>query len=162
MKKIFLFVVAAVALNACTTDVRDNSPALEGLKNGSRWRAPGVTATLGGGGELIISGGNQFETLTLELPSATAGTYTLGTSESRKAIFEIEGDSGTKTYATGTGIGNGEIEIEVYDDVKHTITGTFRFNAIDEDAVDPADPTAAETVNFVEGHFYKVPVYPGL
>ncbi|NUY80641.1 membrane lipoprotein lipid attachment site-containing protein [Flavobacterium sp. MAH-1] len=162
MKKIFLLLFTAVALSSCTEDIRDNSPSLEGLRNGSRWRAPGVTATLGSGGDLTISGGNQFETLTLNVPSANAATYTLGTSENKKATFVVIGDSGTKTFATGTGIGNGEIEIEVYDEVKRTITGTFRFNAIDEDAVDPENPTAAETTNFIEGHFYKVPVYPAL
>ncbi|MBD3582009.1 DUF6252 family protein [Flavobacterium selenitireducens] len=162
MKKIFLLLFSVVALSSCTEDVRDNSPAFEGLRNGSRWRAPGVTATVGAGGDLTISGGNQFETLTLMLPTTDAGTYTLGTSQSRKAMFVIIGDSGTKTYATGTGIGNGEIEIEVYDEVNKTITGTFRFNAIAEDAVDPTDPTAAETINFIEGNFYKVPVRPSL
>ena len=162
MKKIFLFVFAAIALSSCTEDVRDNSPAFEGLRNGSRWRAPGVVATVGSGGELTISGGNQFETLTLMLPTTDPGTYTLGTNETRKAMFVQILDSGTKTFATGTGIGNGEIDVEIYDEVNKTITGTFRFNAIDEDAVDPEDPTAAETINFIEGHFYKVPVRPSL
>jgi len=162
MKKIFLLLVASIAVISCTDDVRDNNPAFEGLRNGSRWRAPGVTATIDAGGALTISGGNRFETLTLELPTSDAGTYTLGTSETRRALFETTGDLGEKTFATGTGIGNGEIEIENYDAATNTITGTFRFNAIDADAVDPEDPTPAETINFIEGHFYKVPVRPSL
>ncbi|RZJ69352.1 DUF6252 family protein [Flavobacterium sp.] len=162
MKKIFLLLFTAIALSSCTEDLRDNNPTLEGLRNGSRWRAPGAVARLASDGSVTLSGGNQFETLTLMLPTANPANYTLGTNNNAKVTYVVIEDASTKTFQTGTGVGNGQIIVEEYDEVKKTITGTFRFNAIDDDAVDPQDPTAAETMNFIEGHFYKVPVYPVL
>lgn len=160
MKKIFLLLFTAIALSSCTEDLRTNNPTLEGLRNGSRWRAPGTVAYLSTDGTVSITGGNQFETLTLAVPTANPANYTLGTNNASKAMFVVIGDASTKTYQTGTGVGNGEIIVQEYDEAKRTITGTFRFNAIDDDAVDPQNPTAAETMNFIEGHFYKVPVRP--
>lgn len=162
MKKIFLLLFTAIALSSCSEDLRTNNPTLEGYKNGSRWRATGPVAMVSSGGGVTISGGNHFETLNLQLPSTAAATYTLGTGDANKAVFVITSTAAAKTYQTSTGVGNGEIIIQEYDDAKKTITGTFRFNAIDDDAVDPANPTAAETVNFIEGHFYKVPVHPAM
>ncbi|RZJ66021.1 MAG: hypothetical protein EOO50_11455 [Flavobacterium sp.] len=164
MKKILLLFVAACALSSCTTDVRDNSPAFEGLRNGSRWRAPGVVAYLGAGGDLTITGANRFETLELHTTSTAPGEYILGNSATRTATFTVATKEGVveKVYQTGVGIGDGKITIEEYDEVKKTITGKFLFNAIDTEAEDPEDPTAAETMNFTSGVFYEVPVYPTL
>lgn len=162
MKKILLLFVAAFALNSCTEDVRDNSPALEGLRNGNRWRAPGVVAALGAGGDLTVSGGSQFETLELHTTSTAPGEYILGTGTSNTASFTIVGNGPEKVYLTGAGIGDGKITIEEYDEVKKTISGKFLFNAVDTAAEDPEDPTADEVINFIQGVFYEVPVYPAL
>lgn len=162
MKKFLFLFVAAFALNSCTEDVRDNSPALEGLRNGSRWRAPGVVAALGAGGDLTVSGGNQFETLELHTTSTALGEYILGTGTSNTASFTISGNGTEKVYLTGAGMGDGKITIEEYDEVKKTISGKFLFNAVDTAAEDPEDPTADEVVNFIQGVFYEVPVHPAL
>lgn len=51
---------------------------------------------------------------------------------------------------------NGEIVITNFDGA--TITGTFKFNAVKTSS----DLTAPEVLNFQEGVFYKVPIYPSL
>lgn len=164
MKKILLFFISAVALSSCTTDVRDNSPAFEGLRNGSRWRAPGVVAYVGAAGDLTISGGNRFETLELRSVSVAPGEYVIGSNTAVTATFTVKDKTGVveKVYTTGVGVGDGLITIEEYDEVNHTITGKFLFNAVDTEAEDPEDPTAAETMNFTSGVFYEVPVRPTL
>jgi hypothetical protein len=55
-------------------------------------------------------------------------------------------------YLTQNGIGDGEIVITNYDGV--TMSGTFRFNAIN--TINNSDQPNA--VNFNKGNFYKIPI----
>ena len=158
MKKIFLAVVAVFALGSCTEDVRRNDPALQGLKDGHDWRAGGFSAHRESGGALVISGANQYEALTLELPSANEGTYVLGNSESRKVTFEISRPGAERTFSTGTNRGDGQIVVTEYNEVLQTVTGTFRFNAVDENSPTPEDPDNDDVLNFQYGIFYRIPV----
>jgi hypothetical protein len=53
---------------------------------------------------------------------------------------------------------NGEIEITAYDNVNQTVTGKFKFNAVNTNN----NPFAEPIVNFQYGEFYKIPIYPSL
>lgn len=160
MKKIVLFFVAALALASCTEEIQRNEQALVGVKNGQNWRAGGAFANIDTSGKLTVTGSYQFETLMLELPSPAPGTYTLGTSEVRRASFTDATSGVERFFSTGTGRGDGQIIVQEYNEAARTITGTFRFNAIDEDALDPTSPDSTEVVNFIYGNFYKLPVTP--
>ena len=50
---------------------------------------------------------------------------------------------------------NGEIEITEYDSAKMTISGKFKFNAVNVNS-----PLSGQVFNFQYGEFYKVPVFP--
>jgi hypothetical protein len=157
MKKLFLFFVAVAALSSCTDDVTRNDPAFEGVKDGVRWRAGGETAVLGVNGDVTISGGNQFEKLTLHISGTAPGLYALGTNTSDTAHFAISGNGVERSYSTGTGIGDGQIQITEYNQVTQTISGTFRFNAVD-DEVDVPVEGSDDILNFQSGVFYHVKV----
>lgn len=158
MKRLFLAVVAVFALNSCTEDVRRNDPALQGLKDGYDWRAGGSSAHKDAAGSLVISGGNQHEILTLEVPSTAEGTYILGNSEARKVTFEITRPGAQRTFSTGLNRGDGEIIITEYNEVLQTVTGSFRFNAWDEAYTGSDDPANTDVLNFQYGIFYRLPV----
>lgn len=160
MKKLVLFFAAALALASCTEEIQRNEQALVGVKNGQNWRAGGAYANISTSGELTVTGVYQFETLELQLPSATPGTYQLGNSEARRAVFIDENTGVEKIFSTGTGRGDGEIVIQEYNEAARTITGTFKFNAIDEEALDPTAPDSTEVMNFIYGNFYRIPVTP--
>ncbi len=51
---------------------------------------------------------------------------------------------------------NGEIYISDYDNVNFTVTGEFKFNAINVDN----NPLGGAVLNYQYGAFYKVPVFP--
>jgi hypothetical protein len=158
MKKIASLFFLLVALWSCSEDITKNSPSLQGLKDDVLWRAKSRQATLDANGRIEITGLTAYETLTLKTGSKNPGTYQLGFNEGNSAEFFYSRDGEELEYITATGIGDGQIVIEEFDSEKMTITGTFRFNA--ENVGN--NPLGGPVLNFQEGHFYKVPVFPAL
>jgi hypothetical protein len=153
MKKILSLIVLLVAFTSCEEDVKFNDPAVQALKNGEMWRGTNFTAVRGGDNSLTITATNGFETLTLRTASITPGEYTLGVNQNSKASYVVDADDIVMSYQTGTGVGNGLIKISnrprETDIERGFITGTFYFNAFDDDNA---------SVNFQQGIFYKVPI----
>ncbi|HEU0137984.1 MAG TPA: DUF6252 family protein [Flavobacterium sp.] len=159
MKKFVLLMTLTLALGSCAEDITRNDPSLQGVKDDVNWRAGGATAMIDENGGLTISGGNQFETLILQTPSTEPGTYVLGENENSQAFFIYE--SATEAYSYSTGTNNdegGQIIIEEYNTATRTISGTFRFNALNDDA----ESGAADVLNFQYGVFYHIPIVAGV
>lgn len=53
---------------------------------------------------------------------------------------------------------NGEIEITKYDNVNFTVTGKFKFSAVNVND----NPLTGPLLNFQYGEFYKIPIYPSM
>lgn len=156
MKKIASLFLLVLVLFSCTTDVTDNDPALEGLKNDVRWRGLAIHAELLPNLHLRIIGETQYEKLTLTTTNKTPATYTIGVNNNVTATFENSLDG--VTFTTGAGVGDGIIEITEYDEFQMTVSGNFRFNAVNADD----NPAGEHIVNFQHGVFYRVPVVPAL
>jgi len=154
MKKQVLYILLLFAFISCQDDVKFNSPSFQGQKDNVFWRAVDSKAILAANGSLSIEGYTRNEKLTLKTTSTTAQTYPLGTSTSKMATYVLTDANGTITFSTGIGKGDGEIVIEEYDAVNKTVTGTFKFNAVNVNN----NPLAGPLLNFQYGHFYKVPV----
>lgn len=154
MKKQFLYIFLLFAFISCQDDVKFNSPSFQGQKDNVFWRAIDSKAILAANGSLSIEGYTRNEKLTLKTTSTTAQTYPLGTSTSKMATYVLTDANGTLTFSTGIGKGDGDIVIEEYDAVNKTVTGTFKFNAVNVNN----NPLAGPILNFQYGHFYKVPV----
>ena len=154
MKKSFLFIIVLFTLVSCQEDVRFNNPSFQGIKDNVFWRAIVSTATLGANGSLIIKGYSGNEIITLKTTSTAKGTYLLGTSDSKTAVYVLTDANGTLTFATGLGKGDGQIVITEYDIINNTVSGTFKFNA--ENSYN--NPLAGSLLNFQQGVFYKVPI----
>jgi hypothetical protein len=158
MKKIASLLLTLIVFGSCTQDITKNNPSFQGLKDDVFWRAKDSYATIGTDGTLSITGLTQFETVTLQTASANPATYTLGVNQTNMASYVLAMGGDELIFETGTGDGDGEIKITEYDTAKMTVSGTFRFNAINVDN----NPDGGEILNFHEGNFYKVPVVPGL
>lgn len=158
MKKIFLLLLVLAAFSSCSENITRNNPSVQGLKDDVLWRAGGSSATIGTNGELTITAAYQFETLVLKTTATAPQVYPLGTSVSKQATFIYSNGSQELTYSTGIDQGDGQIVIQEYDAVNNTVTGTFRFNAVNMDE----NPLGGPTLNFQSGVFYKVPVYPSM
>jgi hypothetical protein len=66
------------------------------------------------------------------------------------------GDLNCKVKILNVQTSNGEIEITDYDNINMTVSGTFKFNAVNVDN----NPFGAAVVNFQYGEFYQVPILP--
>jgi polyisoprenoid-binding protein YceI len=154
MKKHFLYLFLFFVFISCTDEVKFNNPSFEGQKDNVFWRAIDSKAAIAVDGSLTIAGYTRNEKLTLKTTSTTAQSYPLGTSTSKMATYVLTDASGTVTFSTGYGKGDGEIVIEKYDAVNKTVTGTFKFNAVNVNN----NPLAGPILNFQYGHFYKIPV----
>lgn len=71
-------------------------------------------------------------------------------------VTVTEGNLNCKLRILNVQSSNGEIEITSFDDVNMTITGKFKFNAVQTGN----NPLLPQGVNYQYGEFYKVPIYP--
>ena len=159
MKYFFSLLALVFLLVSCEEDVVFNSPSVQGRLENSFWRAIDAEAVLQPNGGLVITAKARLQTLTLQVPSRNVGTYVLGQNLSRKATFLFEYDESELYYATGITTeeeyeGDGEIKITEFDAANGTVSGSFRFNAINT----MNNPLGGEILNFNQGVFYKVPV----
>ena len=137
--------------------MEDNSPAFQGIKDGNQlWKASGYSVAIDVNGFVTISGNNDIGSLSLMVPSASVGVYTLGDVSSMEANFT----AGPNVFSTGNdGVGSpvfisdGEIVLEEVNIIDNTFTGTFKFNAY--------DASGQNSLNFIEGVFFKLPVSSG-
>ncbi len=158
MKKYFLFVVVLFSLVSCEEDVHFNTSSFQGTKDNVFWRAVQSKATVASDGSLVIEAYTGNEITTLKINETALTSYFLGVDAANMATYVLNDASGKVTFATGTDVGNGEIVLTEYDAVNHTVSGTFKFNAVNINN----NPLFGEEVNFQYGVFYKVPVVSAL
>jgi hypothetical protein len=153
MKKFTSYIFLLFVIISCQEEVKFNSPSFQGQKDNVFWRAIDSKAKLSGG-SLTIEAFTSTETVTLKTASINSGTYKLGNGILNTATYVLTDANGTTSFSTGTAIGDGEIVIDKYDAINKTITGTFKFSAVNINTNQLTTPN----LNFQYGHFYKVPV----
>lgn len=156
MKRYIYLLITVLALTSCTEDVKFNTPAFQGLKNNVFWRAQGYKAYVRDNKSIIIEGNLGYEKVVLEAASSVKGTYILGINDASLATYSNTLASHSAVFSTDIEGGNGQIVITEYNEENKTISGTFKFIAVNQDTGDLENPK----VSFTEGAFYKVPVAP--
>jgi hypothetical protein len=156
MKKIFYFLSLLFIVTSCTEDVKFNNPAFQGLKDNVFWRANGYKANSVTNGNMIIEGTLGYEKVSLQIPSPIVQTYVLGRDNVTKASYSNTFPGQLAEFNTGENKGTGQIVVTEFNTETNTISGTFKFTAINKDETDVENPK----VIFTEGVFYKVPVSP--
>ncbi|MBZ4036409.1 lipoprotein [Flavobacterium sp. 17A] len=156
MKKYFYFLTFLFLLTSCTEDVKFNNPAFQTLKDNIFWRGRSYTAETQTDGVFVVGGSLGYEKITFMIPQPIEQTYTLGIDNTSKAIYKNTLSGQEAEFTTGEGRGSGQIVITEYNTIDKTISGTFRFRAINVDAT-----AEKQQINFTEGVFYKIPVGPG-
>ncbi|GGD19544.1 DUF6252 family protein [Flavobacterium orientale] len=156
MKKIISLFVLAFLFNSCEEDVKFSNPAVQGKLDNVLWRAIDFQATTDLSGALTLNAYTSNQELNLKTPSKNPGVYVLGENSARSASFTTNFSGETLIYSTGSGIGgDGEIVITEFDGANNTVTGTFRFNAVNIEN----NPLGGELLNMQNGVFYKIPVF---
>lgn len=159
MKKLFVLALAFVTVFSCGDEIEFNTPALQGKKDGNRWKAVFYNASFNDTGSLVISGGDNFETVTLHVATLAIGDYPLGVGNTSHAEFL---DMDAVSYSTNNDPdpdfnvypANGLIIISRIDAVNNTVSGEFYYNAYSNDGL--------KTVNFSEGVFFDIPLPVGV
>ncbi len=162
MKMRIVFLLFLGMLISCSGDVQfNNDPTIQALKDNVAWEAYSSTAVASTTRITLVGiGDNQSVTLKMAVPDIfitqtdelTHVSYELGTGTTNQATYTAVVNGVDYLYQTGTNMGDGEIVITSYDGA--TISGTFRFNAINTDP----DSEEAEIVNFNKGVFYQIPI----
>lgn len=154
MKKCLLLLLYVISFSSCTDDVKFNNPAFQTVKDNVFWRALNYKASINAAGEITIEGESGYEKVILHTASTTQQTYILGLNDVSTASYSNTSKGQLADFYTGTNKGNGQIVITDYDIEAKTISGTFKFTAVNADEENVENPT----INFTEGVFYKVPV----
>lgn len=158
MRKIAILCLTFLTIVSCGEDIEFNTPAIQGYKDGTLWRANFYAADTEQDA-CIVQGGNNAETLTLITTRVEEAVFMLGGSNESEAIFV---DSAGKTYSTFNSPdpsvqaypAEGQIDIEYIDPITNSVTGTYRFTGFTANGLN--------RVIFSEGRFYKVPITNGI
>lgn len=145
MKKYLLLTCFIVSTFGCSDELQFSTQAFQANKDGFLWIAEEFNVILKEDGSIKIVGILDNDVVTLNLPSTTTGTYTLGSNATSSAVYETI----NQPIYTTINAGNGEIKIQDYNSIEQTLTGTFKFNAFSADG---------QVVNFIEGIFYKISI----
>ena len=156
MKKIFYFLSILLLLMSCTEDVRFNNPAFQTLKDNNFWRAQVYKAGMESDGTFVIEGSLGYEQIRFQLPEPTEKTYVLSADAAAKATYKNTYKGQEAEFTTSISNGNGQIIVTEYNTVENTISGTFKFTAVNADS-----GTEKQTMYFSEGVFYKIPITQG-
>lgn len=163
MKKFLGLLIIVSAFISCGEDIQnDNTGVFRGIKDNGLWDGGNAKATVGVGSKLTIEAVTLTEVMSLKIPLPAANidqrnensfeTHILGTSLTKKASYILTTPTDQFVYETAIGVGDGEVKITQYNG--STISGTFRFNALNSDPDSEGQPL----VNVQEGIFYRVPV----
>ncbi|WP_166922570.1 DUF6252 family protein [Flavobacterium poyangense] len=154
MKKYFYFLSLLLVLTSCTEEIKFNNPAFQTLKDNVFWRAQSYSAHIGTNGRVVIEGTLGFEKVSLQTASTAEKTYFLGVDDISKASYFNTLPAELAEFSTGTNLGDGQIVVTDFNTETNTISGTFKFNAVNlkEGNTDKSE------VHFTEGVFYKVPL----
>jgi hypothetical protein len=154
MKKWMFLLPVILFVTSCTEDIKFNNPAFQTLKDNVFWRAQNYKAYVAGDGTVIVEGYLGYEKITLTAASPAVGNYVLGIDEISKGYYINDLPEKKSEFSTGTHQGNGQITITEYNAENKTISGTFKFTAINLNEDDAEKPK----ITFTEGVFYKVPL----
>ncbi|MBO9583248.1 MAG: hypothetical protein J7574_03715 [Flavobacterium sp.] len=155
MKKYFYFLSFLLLFVSCTEDIRFNNPAFQTLKDNNFWRAQVYTSETESNGTFVIEGSLGYEQIRFQLAEPSEKTFVLGVDDVTKATYKNTYKGQEAEFSTGTGKGNGQIVVTEYNKEDNTISGTFKFTAVN------TDPTSEkQTMYFSEGVFYKIPITP--
>lgn len=149
MKKIIYILTILLVFFSCQQEIKTSTPSFQAEKDNVFWRAKDAKVNYNADGSITISAYSSYEIVTLTLPSPDPGTYALGVNADAYATYTYTLNGVTKHYETGENIGNGQVIIKP-STAPGKFTGTFRFNAEDENG---------EIINYNKGVFYQIPVF---
>jgi hypothetical protein len=86
MKRLLLLFVLLFSIISCQDQLEDNSPAIQGHKDGNLWRATSFAADIDAGG-FVIEGRNLSERVQLITTNDARGTFDISIDSGNVAVY---------------------------------------------------------------------------
>lgn len=116
-------------------------------------------------GTSVATTGGTGSGLTVNIVADASGIVTSVVVSSRGNAYQagdlitvVGGNLNCKILIVNVQNSNGEIKITEYDNVNMTISGKFKFNAVNANN----SPFGGPILNFQYGEFYKIPIFPSI
>lgn len=113
----------------------------------------------------VATTGGTGSGLTVNITANSSGVVTTLTLSSRgnnymagELITVTGGNANCRFRITNVQNSNGEIKITEYDNVNMTVSGKFKFNAVNTNN----NPFGGPLLNFQYGEFYRIPIFPSI
>ncbi|WP_104735414.1 DUF6252 family protein [Hanstruepera ponticola] len=154
MKRISVLMLVLVTILSCSDEIKFNTPAVQGKKDGNLWRATSYEVRYNNAGRIVIVGKNGNDGLYFTVPNLELGAKYLGRGSSSKAeylIFDQISYSTNFVPDPEFSLYPPDGEIEITQVTATSVSGRFWFNAFSQDGL--------KTVNFSQGVFFDVPLY---
>lgn len=154
MKKYSFLLLILTLCFGCANTIEFNNPAIQANNEGQLWKAVVRSASIKDDG-LIIEARRGAQSFFLFTTRTDIGIYPLGGDNQSEARYISEEGVVFSTLNTPDASiqvfpADGLIEITNIDLVSNTATGEFWFNAFTEDGL--------ESINFIDGVFFEVPI----
>ncbi len=143
----FLFITF---FTSCSTEIQDNSPALQGVRDSVLFRTSASRVLNASTGGLIIRGERNTEALNFLIQNQNQSQIALGGSSSNPNIAVYTSLEGVQ-YSTAFNQASGVVNLTVNGD--NTVSGDFKFTAF--------TPNLTDTVVFSRGFMYRIPFLTG-
>lgn len=120
-----MFVLVSLLVLSSCEDVETHDQTIQAVVGDRLFTTDQVTAALNGDGSLTIKGMSGDESLKINLFSARAGDFQLGSESRNSATFTNYNEVEYSTNPDGRGI----VNISKIDELSKTLSGTFNFSA---------------------------------
>ncbi|MFC4635482.1 DUF6252 family protein [Dokdonia ponticola] len=151
MKPLFALTFLALLICSCSSEIEDNSPALQGVVDSTLFRSADSRALFNDNGSLLIQGNSDAQTLNILINSLDQSQIELGGQNPNTDIASFTDEFGN-VFSTASTDASGQINYEINSD--NTISGTFNFTALSNGLQDE--------ITVSQGFMFGIPILTAL
>ncbi|WP_299211301.1 DUF6252 family protein [uncultured Dokdonia sp.] len=151
MKSLLALIFITTLICSCSSDIQDNSPALQGVVDSILFRSADSRAIFTDDGGLLVQGNSDAQTLNLLINSLNQTQVQLGGDNPNTNIASYT-DAFGNVFSTASTNANGQINYQINGD--NTVSGTFNFTALRNGIQD--------TITLSQGFMFGVPILTAL
>ena len=151
MKPLLALILITVLISSCSSEIQDNSPALQGVVDSVLFRSADSRAIFNDNGSLVIQGNSDAQTLSILINSLNQSQVELGGDNPNTNIASFTDEFGN-VFSTASTSASGQVNYQI--DGDNTVSGTFNFTALRNGIQD--------TITMSKGFMFGVPILSAL
>ncbi|MFT5891975.1 MAG: hypothetical protein ACI9Y7_002082 [Dokdonia sp.] len=147
MKRLLTLIFLTALICSCSSEIQDNSPALQGVVDSLLFRSADSRAVFNDNGSLVIQGNSDAQTLSILINSVNQSQVELGGDNPNTNIASFTDEFGN-VFSTASTNASGQVNYQI--DGDNTVSGTFNFTALRNGIQD--------TITLSQGFMFGVPI----